>query len=263
MGDDGAMRIRLLVAIVLAGCAAAGAPERALTGSEWELTSLRGEPPAGKSRITLRFDAGSAGGYGGCNWYGGEYALSGNEIAWKEMSSTLRACMDGALTDQEARYLEALRTVARYRVEGDRLVLSDAAGNALVELERRVLLSMDPRALVGTRWRLLSIDGAPPAGGAPLTIAFPQEGTIRGFAGCRAFVSRYRAEGDRIDVSETHMDGTECDAPRTIAVQEGDFTTHLSEAEHYRLAGDRLEMTTAGGVVLVFARMDDPDTDDA
>ncbi|HSN69509.1 MAG TPA: META domain-containing protein, partial [Thermoanaerobaculia bacterium] len=159
-------------------------------------------------------------------------------------------------TDQERSYLETLKAASRYSIEGDRLVLSATDGAALLTLTRRKALAMNPEHLVGTAWRLESIGGAPPAGRAPITISFPEAGTIRGFAGCRDFVSRYRATGDRIGLSETHMVGTECNAPPAIALQEGDLTTHLSEAEHYVLGEDRLEMTTAAGVVLVFRRID-------
>ncbi len=248
------MRRLLLLLALLAGCASAAGPDPDLIGAEWVLVSIRREAPVAKSRITLRFDDEGAGGYGGCNWYGGAYEASNGKLEWKEMSSTLRACADGALTDQERAYLDALGTVERYRIEGDRLVLTDGGGEPVLELTRRAPLPMNPDDLIGTRWQLESIDGTSAAATAAPTIAFPERGTIRGFAGCREFVSRYQARGDRIGLSETTMSGTECDAPRAIAVREGDFTTHLSEVEHYRLEGDRLEMTTAGGHTLVFAR---------
>jgi heat shock protein HslJ len=215
------------------------------------LTAIRGEPPVPGSRITLRFDETGAGGYGGCNWYGGAYRAEGGEIEWKEMSSTMRACLDQALMEQEGKLLAAMNDVERYRVEGERLLLEDADGSALLEWSRRRPIPMDPAALFGTEWRLESMKGAPPAG--RITMRFVDATAIRGFAGCRAFVSRYRAAGDRLSVTETHMEGTECGAPPRVAVEEGDFTTFLSEAEHYRLEGERLEITTAAGVTLVFA----------
>jgi heat shock protein HslJ len=249
------MRILAVLFLLLAGCATADAPDPDLVGTEWVLASIRGEAPVAKSRITLRFDEAGAGGYGGCNWYGGAYDASGGELEWKEMSSTLRACLDPAAGDQERRFLEAVGAATRYRIEGDRLLLSNGGSAPLLIFTRRAAVPMNPDELLGTRWRLESIDGAPPVGSAPLTIAFPEAGTIRGFAGCREFVSRYRAEGDRIGLTETTMSGTECAAPPDVAVQEGDFTTHLSEVEHYRLSDGRLEMTTAGGATLVFSRM--------
>lgn len=240
-----------LVFLLLAGCSGAtSTPRPDLVGSEWLLTALRGEPPLPGSRITLRFDEKGAGGYGGCNWYGGEYRAEGGAIEWKDMSSTMRACVDAALMEQEGKLLAAMNDVEAYRIEGDRLRLDDGDGAPLIEWSRRHPLPMDPAALVGTEWRLESMKGVSPAG--RITMRFADATAIRGFAGCRAFVGRYRAEGDRLFVTETHMEGTECDAPPRVALEEGDFTTFLSEAEHYRL-GEKLEIRTAAGVTLVFS----------
>ena len=251
------MRAPLVLGLVLtAACLqTAAVPEIPLRGTKWVLSSLSGQPPLARSRVTIEFETDSASGYGGCNWYGGPYRLSGRNLSFEEVGSTSRGCLSpSGVEEQERQYLEALRRIRGYRIDGDRLRLQDATGSSLLEFTRRVPFGMNPADLVGTSWTLRSLDGAAPIGTRPIRITFSTADTIRGFAGCRDFESKYSAEQDRIGVSETRMGATECHAGDAVLEQEGTFTTDLSEAEHYRLTPDRLEIFTAPGRVLVFDR---------
>jgi heat shock protein HslJ len=96
--------------------------------SQWKLVSLgtseAGTPVIEGSSVTLSFDQnGQAGGNGGCNSFGGKFVVQGSALSIKEVVSTLRACADSRVTDQEATYLEALRTASRFEVTGDRLTI--------------------------------------------------------------------------------------------------------------------------------------------
>ena len=76
------------------------------------------------SSITLAFEGnGQAGGHSGCNSYGGSYSVKGNTINFGEISSTLIACEDQAITDQEQEYLESLRNAGRFTVAGNSMVI--------------------------------------------------------------------------------------------------------------------------------------------
>jgi heat shock protein HslJ len=97
--DENASAIRLATPLGTPG---------AVTGIEntaWNLIAF-GEPGAEPpvvdgAMITLLLAAGQAGGFGGCNSYGGTYQLDGNNISFGEITSTLVACANDDLTEQE------------------------------------------------------------------------------------------------------------------------------------------------------------------
>src|SRR5215467_1979975 len=76
-----------------------------LTGVDWHLVDLRGQPavPADAAkRPWLHFDDSSrVFGSGGCNRATGSYALSGTSIRIGPLAATKMACLDTALTRQE------------------------------------------------------------------------------------------------------------------------------------------------------------------
>jgi heat shock protein HslJ len=245
------MRSTALLFVLLAGCAAAPQRQVELPGTEWLLTEIRGAPLVAGSRVTLRFEPGSAGGYNGCNWYGGDYVLTGSNIKWGDISQTLRGCLQPGIQDQERNYHRSLHEAVVVDATKDRLTLKSASGQPLLVFARRVPADVDPSQLIG-RWRLRTIDGAPPA--AQNVVVTFTAGTITGFAGCRDFTSTYTANGDQIRLTSTEMASTECPQNDAGIIAEGDFTTHLSESEHYRINGRQLEITTAGGHKLIFER---------
>ncbi len=96
--------------------------------SQWNLVSFGkagGETPVIEgSSITLKFEAnGQVGGSGGCNSYGAKVETQGNTLAIKDINSTLMACADEQVTEQERQYFEALNTAARFEITGDNLTI--------------------------------------------------------------------------------------------------------------------------------------------
>lgn len=109
-----------------------------LENSKWRLTFF-GAPDAEtpvveNSTITLEFSAdGKAGGAAGCNTYGGSYEVQGEQLLFGEMVSTLMACADQAVMDQELLYLTALQSAGRFEVTGDTLkIWHDGEDSVLV-----------------------------------------------------------------------------------------------------------------------------------
>ena len=104
---------------------------RAVSGSDWELVELRGQPAphgAGNRRATLRFDADSAriSGFAGCNRYFGGYTLHDDEpvLRFGAIGMTRMACSQGM--QLETQLADALRQTSRYTLHEDRLILMDA-----------------------------------------------------------------------------------------------------------------------------------------
>ena len=236
--------------------AACGIPEVAvdLEGSEWVLTSLDGEAPLGGTQISLAFEDGRAGGFAGCNGYGGPYEVDGNSLAIEEIASTAQGCLEpeGVMT-QEGAYLDALLGVAGYQVADDRLELSDESGAVRLVYARQEVFEGDPADLVGTEWRLVTLDGSSPFGeDMMVTIAFEAD-RYSGLAGCRHFEGDYQAGNGEIEFPSTFMLEAECPgAGDDYYAREGRFTDSLTWAQHWRVSDGQLEIHTARGEVLVF-----------
>jgi pimeloyl-ACP methyl ester carboxylesterase/heat shock protein HslJ len=100
-----------------------------LSGSSWQLTSFgpvgTTNPVIRNVTITLEIgEDGQTGGNSGCNSYGGSYTVQDDSLQFEEITSTLIACADQAVTEQEQQYLQALRTASRFSVEGDTLKIA-------------------------------------------------------------------------------------------------------------------------------------------
>ncbi|MCK4472442.1 MAG: META domain-containing protein, partial [Anaerolineae bacterium] len=225
----------------------------ALDDTEWVLTSLNSNTLLEGSNITLNFAEGGAGGFAGCNAYGGEYtAADEGALTIGEMVITLMDCQtpEGIL-EQEAAYVEALRNATAYRVMDDRLEIANAAGETTLVFTMKEEFPMDPSNLVGTAWQLVSMDGHSPVEGATITLAFHDENQVSGSAGCRGYVGGYEASGDDIRFLWLAMMGDICAGPEALLEQEGQYTTSLGWATNYRLSEGQLEILTARGEVLV------------
>jgi heat shock protein HslJ len=103
-----------------------------LADTEWILTRIRGEPPLGSAEITLAFDDSTAGGYAGCNHFGGEPVVRAGTVRLEALVSTARACEDTRLMDQEADYLAFLGETRAWEIEGGTLELHSGGAATLV-----------------------------------------------------------------------------------------------------------------------------------
>jgi heat shock protein HslJ len=128
----------LLAGLAMAGCASAPEPPPlvpALAGTSWKLESIDGAPPAPGSHATLELAAdGRASGDASCNRFTGTWSQSTSALTFGRMASTRRACPP-PLGDQERRFLKALEAAARYRLDGQRLLI-DGAGGRLAFVSR-------------------------------------------------------------------------------------------------------------------------------
>jgi heat shock protein HslJ len=233
------MRACFAAVLLLSGCSFHTAP---LDGREWILDSMKNQPLIEGSRITLRFERSTAGGYGSCNWYGTAVSTEQPALTFGAIEATARGCPQTAR--QEAEYFRTLGSVRSYAKSGERLLLKDHAGRVVLRFTERKALPMDPAALVNTSWRLRDSDA---------TLSFTRDGIV-GFAGCRDYTGTYHARGDRISVTSIAMSATECSRGNEALRREERFTTDLSEASHYNLTATSLEITTAPGRMLRFDR---------
>ncbi len=125
----------ILPLVVFACSSPAGAN---IAGTSWTLESLgptgSETPIVQGSTIRLVFDTnGQVSGSAGCNSYGAKYKIKGGTISFDAISSTLMACLNNDLNQQEQRYLQALQATGRFDVSGGRLkIWYDNGKNALI-----------------------------------------------------------------------------------------------------------------------------------
>ena len=259
--------LALLLAAWLAGCGPAASPSgleatagpNPLAGSEWALPSLRGSPPLEGTHLSLKFEDEWLSGFAGCNTYGGGSEWGGytateeGTLTVPMIAMTVMACPSSpeGVMEQERAYVETLRDVTAYRLDGDRLELADAAGETVLAYSRQAAYDSEPGDLPGTAWQLVSMDGRAPVEGSTISLVYHDEHRLSGDAGCRDYVAVYQADGDDLELLFQAMLGPDCAEDR-LREQEGTYSTMLEGAANYRLAGGQLEILTIRGESLLF-----------
>lgn len=99
-----------------------------LAQTYWRLMEIDGMPmpptPAGRpeAHLVVLPDEGRLAGTGGCNRFIGAYEIAGSDLRVGPIDTGLQLCFDTGLA--EGLYLEALRAVEHYRIEGRQLLLT-------------------------------------------------------------------------------------------------------------------------------------------
>ncbi|MDF0750796.1 META domain-containing protein [Marinobacter sp. 71-i] len=134
----------LFTVLLLAGCVSSPARENSggdvvampLTNTYWQLVSVAGEPVPETDRQQkphiLFLDDGRVSGFSGCNQYMGDYRVTGENLLFDSMSSTLMACPDN-LT--EKLLFAAFAKTVGVNLEGIELRLLGEAGEELAVFE--------------------------------------------------------------------------------------------------------------------------------
>jgi heat shock protein HslJ len=120
--------------VVLAAACTSTATNQNLTGTKWKLAALNGKAPVtSDNSVILNFDPNNQiSGNSGCNSYGGDYTASGSALSFSKVFSTLMACADQSVNDQEAAFHQALSKVATFEISNGQLNLKDASGTVLL-----------------------------------------------------------------------------------------------------------------------------------
>jgi heat shock protein HslJ len=244
-----------LLIIILAACGGTTpAAPASLEGTSWVLQTLRGQALVAGTTITLDFDSDEVGGTAGCNQYGGSYTVAGDQLTLGMLFMTEMYCMDpDGVMAQESDYLEALATVARYRMAGERLELLDSDG--------QVVLSFTPAppapavALEGTAWVLTTfLDGDAARSvlnGTEITLLL-EEGNVGGTAGCNSYTGSYTRQDDTLAFGPLATTRMYCQDPDGVMDQEAQYLDLLGNVTTFELDGAQLTLRAADGSGLVF-----------
>ncbi len=105
---------------------------------DWQLQAYgpTTNPIPAQAKAALTFADGELSGNTGCNSLSGQYRIVGNELLFYELSTTLIACLDANIMQQENHLLTGLNSVSRFTVQGNQLVLYDADGQQVLVFQR-------------------------------------------------------------------------------------------------------------------------------
>jgi heat shock protein HslJ len=236
--------------------AAADAPPAALEGPLWRLTRLRGQDeqalaglPTG---ITVRFEAGQAQGFGGCNQLVGSYSIERDRLTLGQLAGTMRACAPPLMTIETA-FMGAFTGVLRYRVAEGRLTLAAESETD----PKLVFAAAPPPRLEGIAWVVTGFNNGrqavvSPLAGTTLTVSF-QAGSVEGHAGCNRFRATYTREGRRLAVGPAATTRMQCEG-EGIMEQERQFMAALESATTWAIDRDMLDLHRADGERVLLAR---------
>ena len=234
-----------------------------LVGTTWNLMQMPGDlQPVPGTAITLNFDETNIGGSSGCNSYSTTYAATADgaiSLNADTMISTMMACSEEIMSVEMA-YLDALRTVSAYALDGDTLRLTYADG----ELAFSAPAPQEDAPLAGTAWFLESIG----QGGAIATTlrntvvsATFADGRLNGSSGCNTFMADYTLGNDgALSIGPAGATRMACEP--AIMNQESTFLTALENTERYVIEGDRLTLYQPNGS-LIFVATDAAEIDPA
>jgi len=222
----------------------------------WKLTAYgrvdASTPAVEGTQAGLIFNQdGTVSGSSGCNGLGGDYTVEGHKITFGEFVSTLMACDDPIMTQEEAAH-KVLTGTANYKIEGDTLTITNK-DNVLV-LVRGTLSTQEPESapLIGA-WKLISYGTTDTISSALADVeaglTFNEDGSITGTSGCNEFGGNYMVDGNEIELDEIVSTLMLCDAP--VMGQEEAMYQVLAEKVAFQIEGNTLTIMK-NGKVLVF-----------
>jgi heat shock protein HslJ len=251
--------------MAISACSPQNIPEPGSTASligDWKLIAYGAAdapvPAVEGAAAGLTFkEDGTVTGTSSCNGLGGEYTVEGDQITFGEFVSTLMACDDPIMAQEEAAH-RVMTDTATYAIDGDTLTITNN-DNVLV-LTRGAFSAQTPESapLIGA-WMLTSYGSRESLSSAladvKAGVTFDEDGTVSGTSGCNEFGGNYTVDGNEIafeNISSTLM---LCDTP--IMGQEEAMYQVLSEKTAFQIEGNTLTIMK-NGMLLVLTRVSYP-----
>lgn len=240
-------RVSLADGRFLAGCCRVVAQPTPLERTNWRLVDLPGVDPAALQSLTralsLRFETGRVSGFAGCNNLMGSYALAGGQLTLGQLAGTMMACPGEAMM-LERSFHTALAGTHRVAVTGDRLTLTAASGKVM-SFQAEV-----PPTITGGTWKVTGYNNGrqavvSPALGTDLSLAFAEDGSLSGNAGCNSFRASYTVDGDNIKVGPAATTRKFCG--EELMDQERAFLAALGSVTRWTIDGGMLDAHRADG----------------
>lgn len=240
-----------------------GSPVDTLDGSQWKLISIDGNQLVSGSYISLCFCNGIVRGFAGISIYGAHYSLQAP--ATLIFSDCYLAGTDGSkdIQRQENAYFKDLNGLTSYHFENDHLMIVNTAHPRSLVFERLPEYH-DPSALVGTKWRLISLNDEPVLEGLSITLGFDSNVQASGQAGPFAYELHFKYGNEYVYVygwgDLRIIGGADNLTLQNLSPAESQalhYIDGMEVAANYRLTGDKLEIFTARGDTLTYKPLTD------
>jgi heat shock protein HslJ len=219
-------------------------PAATLVSSAWQLVAFDDEPVVEGSIVTLSFGEDQrAFGSGGCNGYGGDYNFNDNAISFGMLVSTMMACLEDGITEQETAFFAALSEATHYEISREALIIFYGDGKRLV---------FEPAiTLTDTTWALSVFDGTDPVADTTITLTFDGEGNAYGSSGCNSYSGSYEVDGETLEFGMMMGTLMAC-LQEGVMEQEQAYLQALGAVERYLIERNQLTLMTEDGKRLTF-----------
>jgi len=119
----------LVVCLAISACTAKDEGSSASLIGSWKLTAYgpvnSPTPAVADAEANLTFNGdGTVTGNSGCNEFGGSYKVEGNQITFDQVTSTLMACDEPRMAQEDVVH-KVLTDTATYKIEGNTLTLTN------------------------------------------------------------------------------------------------------------------------------------------
>jgi heat shock protein HslJ len=226
--------------------------QTSLEGNNWTLIEYqtaagqRQQVPAGME-VTVVFKNNQVSGKAACNNYNGSYSVSGQNLTFGLLSTTMMACPPAVMT-VEAQYLQNMAAVKTYTIAGSTLTLHNTAGETIL-----VYGAVAP-SLGGTNWEVIGYNNGRGAVqsvkiGTRMTAVF-NEDAISGSAGCNTYRGAYSVSGENIEIGPVSSTMMACEDPEVMQ-QEAAYLQALGKAATFNRTKTALELRDPDGALMV------------
>ncbi|MCO6465073.1 MAG: META domain-containing protein [Bradyrhizobiaceae bacterium] len=125
---------------ILVGCSSSSSTKVDPMAASWQVVQMGARVIKGDGSMTptLQFDPVkmTVNGSTGCNVYSGKFSNDINALSFSNVAVTKKACEDEAMAI-ETQFVDVLNKTAKMKVDGDVLMLMDAAGLELLRAKAK------------------------------------------------------------------------------------------------------------------------------
>ena len=217
-----------------------------LVGTMWDLISFAGQSPIAGFTLTLSFEAdGQLGGSAGCNSFFGSYTLEGTTLTIGQMGSTMMACMDNGVMEQESAYLGWLAAATGYTLLDGQLTIHTAQGDLQFQTPTH-------QSLEGVTWVLNGlVQGEAVVSSwidSTITATF-SDGQVTGSAGCNSYFASYTVTDSALTLGMIGSTDMACDEEH--GQREAEFLGAMGAVASFQIERDSLTLLDANGQPLL------------
>lgn len=244
--------IVLIIAMALLNIGVLAQTETDLTAEKWYPLKINGEIVNNpKMFLKLNKNDKSISGNGGCNEIYGKYGLKGKKIQFREISMTKMFCSEQNVMNWESNFVNALKKIKSFVVNGDQLLLS-GDGKTVIQLSSEKTTAENSN-LSGRKWVLkkFNYSDVPPTEKTAFIVFDKEKETISGSTSCNLFNGKYRVNGRYIMFSEIISTKMACFEGKTMEV-EMKFLEGLNKTEWFSILNEKLTLSIGRFNLLTF-----------